>query len=192
MYKIIECELPLTKNGEALIEVNNTFRVGSARNWKGGRKHKAQIPQPIRIDFEPFRDYPGPPMEYLDQGIPIMSRRLSVALQEAGVNNIDFYDVILRNSNTKEEYQYKAFNIIGKIAIADLASSEYINHDGKLLGDVGFKNLVIDEQKANEQFLFRLAENINAVMVHEKIIKSIKNNGIETLSFIEPNDWVQL
>jgi len=131
-------------------------------------------------------------MEYLDLGIPIMSERLSAALLASGVDNIDFYDAILTNSSTGETYQYKAFNIIGKIAMADLAASDYIGYDQKLVANVGFKNLVVDEAKAKNLLMFRLAENINAVMIHEKVRKYLLNAGIDTLTFIEPENWVQI
>ncbi|NOY62395.1 MAG: hypothetical protein GXP10_04440 [Gammaproteobacteria bacterium] len=192
MYKILDCKFAETNSGEALFEVHNHFRVGNIRLWEAGRKHKTVVPEPIHIEFEPLRGYQGLPMEYLDLGIPIMSERLSAALLASGVDNIDFYDAILTNSSTGETYQYKAFNIIGKIAMADLAASDYIGYDQKLVANVGFKNLVVDEAKAKNLLMFRLAENINAVMIHEKVRKYLLNAGIDTLTFIEPENWVQI
>src|SRR5712691_8445997 len=158
MYFMLRCLEPLTENGEALMEIHNCFRVGNIRLWRGGRKHTSDVPTPIEIDFEPLRDYDGPPIELRDVCIPIMSARLADTLVEAGVDSVDFYEAVLKNTKTGQRYDYRAFNVVGNVAAADLERSEGTVHDGRPVADVSFKALAFEESKAMGMRMFRLAE----------------------------------
>ena len=175
MYYIIDCEIPVSEGGGILMEIHNYFRVGKIRLWRRGQPFKYEVPAPILIDCEPFHSYKGPPMELFDVGIPLMSARLARVLTETGVNNIDFYEAILKNTETGETYNYKAYNVIGLVA-----------------ADVIFNKLVVDEDKTHGLLMFRLAENINALMVHKEVRDRILSSGIDTLTFKKTEDWVQL
>ena len=54
---------------------------------------------------------------------------------------------------------FKAVNILGLVAAADMAKSEAIVHDGIPLVDVSFNKLVLDPTKTHDFLLFRSAEN---------------------------------
>jgi len=192
MYYVLDCDEPLSPNGEALMEIHNTFRVGQIRLWASGRRHTKEVPVPIEIRFDTFRGYDGPPVPLRDVGIPIMSERLATVLTEAGVSNVDFYDAVLIHSGSGARYPYKAFNIIGLIAAADLAKSEWSSMDRKPVVNVSFTSLAIDEAACGGVLLFRLAENINAIMVHHSVRERILAAGITGLKFTVPADWVQL
>lgn len=194
MYFILDCALPLNENGEALMEIHNCFKVGNARNWKNGKPFKPNVsfPIPIEIDYEPYREYNGPPVEMLDICIPIMSKRLKEAVELSGVDNIDFFPAILTNTDTGAKYDYFAFKVIGLIAAADMGSSEFSSFDEDGLIDTSVESLVIDDKKAHALKVFRLAENINALMVNEEVKKFLENSGINTLNFLKPEEFVQL
>ena len=131
-------------------------------------------------------------MELVDLGITVMSKRLREALDRAGVDNIEYYPAVLTNTETGEKYEYFAFKVIGLVAAADLDSSEYTSFDGDALIDTSFETLAIDESKAHGLKLFRLAENINALMVHEEVKNVIEESGINTLDFLKPDEFVQI
>lgn len=194
MYYVIECDFPLNENGEALMEIHNCFRAGTVRNWKDGQPFKpdAIIPDPIEIDFEPLHDYQGEPVEMVDTCIPVMSKKLRVALDCAGVGNIVYFPAILKNRITGRTYEYYAYKILGIVAAANLDQSEYISFDGDAFMDAGIEKLVIDEKKANGMLVFRLAENVSTLMVHENIKMYLEKAGIDTLSFIRSEEYVQL
>lgn len=195
MYYILDCEEPLTDDGEALMVIDNDFEVGEVWDWKTGQvfeTEESNVPTPILIDFEPLRGYKGLPIELYDLGIPIMSERLANALTGAGVDNIDFFDAILTNTITGEAYKYRAFNIIGIIAAADLGRSEWDSYDDIPNGDVSFYNLIINEKNCRNTLLFRLAENLGAILIHQHVKDYIISKGIDTLRFMPPEDWVQL
>src|SRR5262249_10938731 len=152
----------------------------------------ASIPNPIEIAFEPLRGYQGSPLELLDVGIPIMSTRWADALREAGVDNVSFYPALLSNTITGDRFDYQAFNVVGVVAAADLQRSEWSWYDTVPVADVSFENLVLDEAKAHHLQMFRLAENINALLVHETVRDHVLKSGIDTLKFIAPEDWMHL
>ena len=194
MYFIVDCTWPESENGEALMRIDNTFRLGEVRTWKSGKPHKPErltFEQPVRIAFEPLRGYRGLPIELLDLGIPIMSDRLHRAIVGAGVTNVEWFDVSLRDP-TGQEYAYKAYNVVGLIAAADLAKSDWSSTSGKPTTDVSFDHLVIDPARAGDALLFRLAENVNALMIHQHVRHAIERADIDTVRFIAAENWVQI
>jgi hypothetical protein len=52
-----------------------------------------------------------------------------------------------------------------------------------------FHALSIDESKARGLLIFRLAENITAVLVHEHVKKQVERSGIGTLTWLAPEEW---
>jgi hypothetical protein len=195
MYFVLACPPLVNEKGEALMEIHNCIEVGNVWDWCDGKKlepKEEDVPIPININFEPFRGYTGPPRELCDVGVPIMSKRLADALAEVGVDNLQLFPVALRNTVTGQVYDYRAFKVVGLVAAADLSASKSTVHDNKPVADVSFESLVIDETKTHSLLLFRLAENINALMVHDKVRKHILSKGIDTLTFIKPEDYVQV
>ena len=195
MYYILDCEVPQSENGEALMKIGNTFQVGDVWSWKSGQRFdedEANFETPIRIEFEPLRGYEGPPVELLDLGIPVMSERLFRAIEAAGVSNVEWFDVVILNTATRQTYPYKAYNVIGLVAATDLGKSEWESADAKLIGDVSFETLALDSSKAKDVLFFRLAENVNALLVHRRARATIEEAGITTLKFISPENWVQV
>ncbi len=195
MYLIMDCDLLTNDDGAALMEIHNAFRAGNVRSWRGGRKidlERANLPVPIAIDFDPLRGYQGPPLELVDVGIPLMTVRLATSLQEAGVDNVEFFPAVLTNTTTGQRFDYQAFNVVGVVAAADLGKSEWTSDDGVPVADVSFESLVLDESKAGGLKMFRLAENINALLVHEAVRDHILKRGIDTLKFVPPDEWMHL
>lgn len=189
--------MPTNKNGEALMEIENCFRVGNIRNWTNGKilkpGQKSSIPNPISIDYIPLREYRGLPREFKDTCIPIMSKRLCEALTTAGVDNIEYYPVLLNNVETGEVYDYFAYKIIGLVSAASIEESEFETYeDDQPLIDTSIIKLVIDKKKAHDFLLFRLAEKTSTIIVHENIKNEIENNGIDTIKFIKPEEYVHL
>jgi hypothetical protein len=194
MYFVMDCDEPENDNGEALMEIHNCFRAGNVRNWRGGRAlaRAESLPDPIDITYDPLRGYQGPPVEFRDVCIPIMSARLADVLKEAGVDNIVYYPARLTNSSTGEQYDYRAFNIVGTVAVADLGESEWSSYDGQTVADVSFTRLALDESRAEGRLLFRLGENINAVVVRATVRDRVLAAGLHTMKFTPASEWMHL
>ena len=107
---------------------------------------------------------------YDESEYPIMREDLIAALQAAGVNNLQLFDAVVRDPGTGKEYtNYKAFNIVGVVAAADMDASELMQTSSSTMIDVDFDSLVIDEEKAKPFKLFRLAESVNAIIVSNNV-----------------------
>lgn len=196
-YYILDCPLLVNHDGELLVEIHNAENVGSVWDWRDGaalsEEERNSIPNPILIDVDYYREYQGQPVELFDVGTPLMSKRLAETLIEVGVHNLEFFPAILKNKGTGKTYEYRAFKVVGLVLAADLGKSKWESYDKKPVADTSFEDLVLDESKATGSglLMFRLAENINALMVHEKVRDAILAKGINTLKFMEPKDWVQ-
>lgn len=190
-YYIMVDDDGTNERGEALYEIHNCFEVGDVLSWRGGRLIKESVSTPIKIDYDSYRGFHGPPVDLWDVCLPLMSTRMADALQEAGVDNVQFFSALLTNTQTKETYDYYVFNVVGKIAAADLEKSDFESFDGRLT-DTSFFSLSIDEQKARGVLMFRLAENINALMVHESVRDFVVSKGIPKDRFVRPENWAQL
>lgn len=44
--------------------------------------------------------------------------------------------------------------------------------------------------KTRGTLMFRLAEAVNAIVIHEKVKAAVQAAGIDTLTFMPPEDWV--
>lgn len=156
-------------------------------NWMLGSKFRRQITTPIKINLDPEG---GQMMPVFKRGILLFSDELLTVLKKNGVNNLDCYETELRNLATNELYtNYKAVNIIGVISVADFTNSEYEAH-GSALVDVDFNSLSIDESKTHDLKMFRLAECVSGICVHEKIKNEVEQSGIKFIDWIEPEDWI--
>jgi hypothetical protein len=195
MYHVLRCLMPQNSKGEALMKISNAIEVGSVWNWRDGmalQPDELPVPTPIVIPYRPLRGYPGPPVEFLDVSVPLMSARLAQAIVEAGVDNIELFPAVLRDAAGGVEYDYKAFKVVGLVAAADMRQSKWSSYDGNLVADVAFDKLVIDEKKARGLLMFRLAEKLSALLVHQRVRDRILANGIDTVDFVAPEDWAHL
>lgn len=150
-------------------------------------------PEPIAIRTEP--EDPGIPNVYAElywNPIPLMTRRLVQALRGAGIDNLQTYETSLEStqgSTPPPANRYLAVNIVGRVAAADLSTSEINPDTAERMISTDFYSLVVDGAKAKDLLLFRLAENITAVLVHEHVREQIERSGIGTLTWLAPEEW---
>lgn len=152
-------------------------------------------PGPLVYTLDP--DYPGKPKAMYEWDPPVMRKDLIDALSDAGVDNIQYFAAVLRDPKRKREYSnYKAFNIVGLVACADMDASKPKRSNRKSKNDNTeadvhwFDSLVIDEKRVPEGVLmFRLAENISAIIVHKKIKEAIEQAHIPGMVFYGPGEW---
>ena len=52
-----------------------------------------------------------------------------------------------------------------------------------------FFSLSVDEVKAKDLLLFRLAENVTAVLVHEQVKSAVEASGITNLTWFKSESW---
>lgn len=195
MYYILHCPSPLEAERTAMLTHK---RDHPFRSWSSGRRFSTNVadpaqkrtpPEPVRAEIKSgYED--GVLKELIEVPVPLMTKRLHKALQDAGVSNIDTYRAEILNPKTgKVNQDYVAFNVIGAVAAADLKKSDFDASSPERMISMGFDSLAIDAAKAHGALLFRLAENVGAIVVHEKVKKHLEAAGIDTLAFIPPEEW---
>lgn len=156
--------------------------------WMKGKPMAIDVPVPLVYTLDAGR--PGNLKAMYDKAIPLMRDDLVEALAEAGVDNLERFAAVIRDTAAGKEYaNYKAVNIVGVLACADMDRSEVLGGVDSRLIDVDFASLVIDEAKAAGALLFRLAEAVNAIVVDEKVKQQVVDRGIPGMVFYGPGEW---
>ena len=75
------------------------------------------------------------------------------------------------------------------VAAADLDQSVYSTPSGKPIIDTDFDSVVLDGSRTHGSLLFRMAECVSAIVIHESVKQSIESAGIPHLNFVEPENW---
>lgn len=185
MYFILECYGPDEEDPTALGDWPHFDGV----NWNLGRLIDKPIPTPIPIELD--AQYPGIMMPMYSSGLLLFNDAMIAALHGIGVNNFQAFEAIVTDPINHVEYtNYKVINIIGVIGAADLGKSTYESADGSNLIDTDFSSLAIDENKAKGLPMFRLAESVNALVIHERVKKALEAAKIPYLDFVLPEEWI--
>jgi hypothetical protein len=122
------------------------------------------------LDLSPASgDYRG---DIIDGFLTLYSDELREALAQLGVDNIEYYPVVLRdqNSNTLED-GYSLANIIGLLDCVDMKRSRVRWWPSGMGFD--FQKMVIDERKTNGMKLFRLHDDPTKVIINEELKRAL-------------------
>lgn len=196
-YYVLKCMSPIEAE-HYWLEVDYPARgkrwnegvLFSEKDWRDGF-HPPLEPIEVETKFDeepPPRVYP----EYTSQPIPLMSRRLVHALRAAGVDNLQIFATKLTNPQGKtppsDDY-YLAVNIVGCVAAADLEKSKFNPEAAEAMIAMDFHSLSVAESKTRGALMFRLAENVSALLVHERVMQHVEASGITTLTWYAPEEW---
>ena len=158
--------------------------------WMKGRRLEIAVPEPL--EFRVDEDYSGePPALSEELGIPILREDLLEALHGAGVDNLEVFRAVVRDPANDCEYgNFLAFNIVGLVSATNWDESKTLDSNDSEAVDVDFASLVIDGAAAGDLKLFRLAEAVNAIVVHESVKDAVESAGIEGVEFYGPGEWM--
>ncbi|MBK9990361.1 MAG: hypothetical protein IPP19_06425 [Verrucomicrobia bacterium] len=159
----------------------------------GALINEALVPKPYTGKLDPFNE------DSDEQIMPevmsgwcsslVMREDLLKAFLEAGVDNLQLFDAEITDPDSGKVYtNYKAVNIVGCIAAADLRKSEYTEHGNGPVIDVDFDKLVIEDKKPDGTLMFRLAESINVILLHKKVRDHLLTKNFPFLRFYEVGD----
>jgi hypothetical protein len=158
-----------------------------------GTKIAKPVPAPLEFTLKRLNPEASDHAPYmpstLGTRVPLFRNDLLAALYEMGINNLDTYDAVVRDPGTAQEIaDYRAVNIIGIVAAADMSKSIATVHAGPPLVDVEFDQLEVDPNKARGFSIFRLAEAVGTVLVHERVRDHLLARGFDDLAFDKPSD----
>jgi hypothetical protein len=151
-------------------------------NFRWGRRFSAELDLPLRIPLD--TEWGKELTLTMGSGIPLWRDDLIATLHEVGVCNLDLYDAIIENPFTGEDVtNYKAVNIIGLVAAADVSKSSFRAFSDPPQIDTIFRKIVIDEDKTYGILLFRMAESLSEIIVHQKVKEALEKK-FSVLEFI--------
>lgn len=162
---------------------------GIRGNWRGGERITDPVPQPLVYTLS--NSYEGHPQPmYYAEAIPVVRDDVVAVLDAAGVDNIQYFDAVLRDTAAGRDYtDYKAYNIVGLLSCADMDASTMMGTSDSSHLDADFDRLVLDESRVGGALLFRMAENVSAIVVHESVKAAIEASGIPGFVFCGPGEW---
>jgi hypothetical protein len=159
--------------------------------WMEGRLFTTKPTEPVIATIIPGYEH-AELMPYFDNP-QLVSNAFHEALVEAGVDNIEVFDAIIRSEDGSIEHRgYKAMNIVGLVRAADLSETVFSPDNPSRLLDASIEKLVIDENATMGFLMFRLAESVDIVLVHETVKNVIEEKGFPHVVFYEPGDIVTL
>jgi hypothetical protein len=156
--------------------------------WFRGQEITYKVKEPLKYELDP--GYPGELLPMYKASAPLMRADLLQALESSGVDNLQLFQAILKDPKAKVEHtNYKAVNVIGRVAAADLAKSTTMNLPNPELFGQTFDSLAIDEKKAGGLLLFRLDESASAIVVHDRVKAGIEAAGVPGMTFYASGEW---
>jgi hypothetical protein len=170
-------------------DISEYPEIDGVEGWTRGTRFSVPIPEPVLFEWDPETERP---LKALYKPIiPLFRHDLLEALRQAGVGNLDSYNVQIRDVKTGEICQaYSAVNIIGLVAAANLPESVYDDPSGRGLIDMDFDSLAIDPAKAGGRKLFRLAECVSGLVIHDSVKEHLESKGGFGLTFVAPAEWI--
>lgn len=149
--------------------------------WMQGRMFGS--PPDKVIEVETYRSAGGISEIFLDS-IPIFREDVLEVLEKAGVTNFQTFPARLTYTEQGSIFEnYKAVNIIGCIAAADLARSDYTPAHAPAFR-TAFRKLMIDPEKAKGQLMFRLLESVSKVIIHARVRDALAREPFRYLRYI--------
>lgn len=157
--------------------------------WMSGRRFVKPPTEPVVATIQPGYEK-SELVPYFDAA-RMMNVAMHDALRSAGVDNLDAYDAEIRSEDGSIVHRgYKAFNLIGLVQAADLKKTVFNDPPASRVIDASIEHLVIDDTKVGGLLMFRLAEFVGAVIVHEKVRRVIEARRIRDVVFREPHEFV--
>ena len=154
-------------------------------DWMFGQPFTKEPDQPIEVEIREGEEDCNL-LPYF-QVPPIATDEFVKALEEAGVDNIMTYEVVLKSRATGEILVrgYKAINVIGMVKAAG-SGTVYLG-DSRLL-DASIEKLDIEPRSIKGLYMFRLAESMRTIVIHEKVKRHLEAKGFKGLRFTETSD----
>lgn len=183
-YFMLEC---YARNDEATI-TRYPDLPSPMDNWMLGRRWTT--PMLDSLIFEIDEDDQGVLRPMMKTHFLLMTESLVAALQSAGVDNIDSYPAVVRETATGVVHKnYMAVNVIGNVSAIDESTSKTSSIPDLDLPIKIYDEIALDEAKCRGHLLFRLAEKPSALVVHASVKKALLAKGFDRLEFIEPKNW---
>lgn len=158
-----------------------TERAGyGSTDWIAGR---TLAPTQERFEIELWGEGERALAELFLDSVPLLRNDLLEVIEKSGVDNLQKFPAVLRQSGGPEVTDYSVVNIQGLVKCADLSKSKYRDTGGIGLIAMSFRKLVIDDVAAGGQLLFRLGEAASSIIVNGRVKKEVDKAQFKYLSW---------
>jgi len=142
---------------------------------------------PIRIPADIDEDEKIVYTDIINPGVPLFSEKMKSALDELGVNNIDYYPVVIIDSETKEVLsEYWLAIVKDIIACIDLDNSQF----GKTAsGTSVITQFSIDHTKVADSKLFRFHNIPGLIIINEEVKDALSEIEFKGVSFKHTKEY---
>jgi hypothetical protein len=188
-YCVLDCDRVTDDEGGTL-EVDDGIDTGvDLDEWSTGLPLNIAPKQPFVLKARAVRGYQGVPADFYNFRICLMSEKMVKALRRAGVDNLQLFPAQVLEQTTGQRWPIFAVNIIGRVAAADLAASEWKCYEDPPIGSIHFENLAFTPQAGYSLPLFRLAENLDSIVISSTVKSALKQAALTGVDFIVLADW---
>lgn len=122
---------------------------------------------------------------------PLMRNDVLEALTAAGVDNLDVYDAVIKSETGVEISGYKAYNLLGLVRAAGPSTKFNPDNESRLI-DASIDELEVAPERARGLLMFRMAESVGVILVHERIKAALEKHAFHGMEFYEPSQAVVL
>jgi len=184
-YYMLEC---LSPPGESVRDIRAYPAIQGIDSWIVGSLFEQPPAEVIQLEWDPQTQ--GGTKALYSSNIPLMRRDLWGALRAAGVDNIDAYPAAIVDLATNDaNREFVAFNVVGAVSSANLAESKWSDLSNMRRIDMDFDSLSIATETARGLLLFRLAECVSGIVVHDTVKQHVERHGFD-LMFVPPEEWI--
>jgi hypothetical protein len=183
-YYILACPEPMGQRAARFSYYPDDLDL----DWSRG----AAMPPGLKLPVEAVLELgdEGYIRDLVEVPLPMVSKRLAEALQQAGVSNVEFFPCRVTVKATGQVIEDSlAFNIVGAVSCVDKSRSRFKDPGG--LGKISmmFEKLVLKDPGAQGLHIFRLAEFIGVIVVSEVLRRHLEAAVFPDLMFLEPEEW---
>ncbi len=177
-FKLRTIDMPVQSDGTDWSQFDEGVRI------------KGTVQEPIRLELDPinYSDYVNMPVM---TGIPLVMREdLLSDMRAFGVDNIDAYSTILRDTQSGDEWtDYMLCNVIGLLDVFDMSASKLHPDSPPELAYL-FNEIVIDENKAKGHHFFRPHGRMSQLLVSEELKNYLESKKkYQHIEYIAPEDF---
>ena len=136
---------------------------------------------PIKIPAEIDEDEEVVYTDIINPGVPLFSEKMKSALDQSGVTNIDYYPVLIIDSETKEVLrEYWLAIVIDIISCIDLDNSQFKQSNA---GRTVITRFSIDSSKTAGLELFRFHNIPGLIIINEALKDKLSTIEFKGVSF---------
>jgi Immunity protein family (Imm11) len=151
-----------------------------------GERITKEISQPLVWNLMPGQGEMPP---FFDVPAFVVRKDFARALREGGADNIDYYDVTIRDPQTGQTWNdYLLANVIGVVDAIDMQKSE-IDPDSPPDTAVLFDKIVIDDSRTRGLQIFRPLHKQSDLLVSKELRDHIESKNFKYVEFVEPEEY---